>query len=150
MDLRATFLTPSLGWLYPIALQLAGLAPVEGDAGRRTAQEQAGVDRPAVRASIPPGRAAGPRRGRDTAGRPGKGAVTRPLTQARQARGVAEDATGGIAVSARRIPLNGATGGWVVDVHMPGEARGWRCVVDRDTRSVHSRTRIPNPPAGQR
>jgi len=68
-----------------------------------------------------------------------------PVKTAREAKAIAEHHTGGIAVSARRIPLNGATGGWEVDLHMPGEARGWRCVVDNDTRMVHSKTRIPNP-----
>jgi hypothetical protein len=70
----------------------------------------------------------------------------RPVASAREARSIAEQDTGGIAVGARRVPLNGATGGWEVDLHMPGEARGWRCIVDCDTRMVFRRTRIPNPP----
>jgi hypothetical protein len=70
-----------------------------------------------------------------------------PVSTAREAKAIAEQHTGGIAVSARRIPLNGATGGWEVDVHMPGEARGWRCTVDNDTHMVHTKTRIPNPKA---
>ncbi|MDR3670286.1 MAG: hypothetical protein P4L36_05550 [Holophaga sp.] len=68
-----------------------------------------------------------------------------PVKTAREARAIAEHTTGGIAVSARRIPLNGATGGWEVDLHMPGEERGWRCTVDNDTHGVRSKTRIPNP-----
>jgi hypothetical protein len=68
-----------------------------------------------------------------------------PVKTAREAKAIAEHKTGGIAVGARRIPLNGATGGWEVDVHMPGEDRGWRCIVDRDTHTVRLRTRIPNP-----
>jgi hypothetical protein len=68
-----------------------------------------------------------------------------PVLTAREAKAIAEHRTGGIAVSARRIPLNGATGGWEVDVHMPREAQGWRCIVDRDSHGVRSRTRIPNP-----
>jgi hypothetical protein len=68
-----------------------------------------------------------------------------PVTTAREAKAIAERKTGGIAVSARRIPLNGATGGWEVDVHMPRDEQGWRCIVDRDSHGVRSRTRIPNP-----
>lgn len=70
-----------------------------------------------------------------------------PVSTAREAKAIAEQATGGIAVSARRVPLNGATGGWEVDVHMPKEERGWRCIVDNDSHSVHTKDRIPNPPA---
>ena len=64
---------------------------------------------------------------------------------AKEAKTIAEQETGGKAVSARRIPLNGASGGWEVDVHMPHEDRGWRCVVDCDTRTVHTKTHIENP-----
>jgi hypothetical protein len=71
--------------------------------------------------------------------------VHHPVKTAREAKTIAERNTGGIAVSARCIPLNGATGGWEVDVHMPGEERGWRCIVDSDTHMVHTKTRIPNP-----
>jgi hypothetical protein len=69
------------------------------------------------------------------------------VKSAKEAKAIAELETGGIAVSARKIPLNGATGGWEVDVHMPKEDRGWRCTVDSDTRQVHTKDRIPNPPA---
>ncbi len=72
-------------------------------------------------------------------------AISVPVKTAREAKAIAERNTGGIAVSARCIPLNGATGGWLVDVHMPGEDRGWRCVVDNDTHRVLTKTRIPNP-----
>jgi len=72
-------------------------------------------------------------------------AQARPVGSAREARAIAEHETSGIAVSARRIHLNGATGGWEVDLRMPGETRGWRCVVDSDTRAVYTKTRIPNP-----
>lgn len=68
-----------------------------------------------------------------------------PVNSAAKAKAIAEHETGGIAASARRVHLNGATGGWEVDLHMPGEERGWRCVVDSDTHGVYSRTRIPNP-----
>jgi len=71
--------------------------------------------------------------------------ITVPVKTAREARAIAERDTGGIAVSARPVPLNGATGGWQVDVHMPGEERGWRCIVDNDTHRVFTKTRIPNP-----
>ena len=70
---------------------------------------------------------------------------TTPVKTAREAKVIAERNTGGIAVSARPVPLNGATGGWEVDVHMPREDRGWRCIVDCDTHMVHTKTRIPNP-----
>jgi hypothetical protein len=73
-------------------------------------------------------------------------AQARPVATAREARAIAEQDTGGIAVSARRVPLNGATGGWEVDLHVPGETQGWRCTVDCDTRMVFRKTRIPNPP----
>jgi len=76
---------------------------------------------------------------------PGPRYIMRPVKTAREAKTIAEHNTGGIAVSARSIPLNGATGGWEVDVHMPGEDRGWRCIVDNDTHMVHTKTRIPNP-----
>ena len=75
---------------------------------------------------------------------PALAAQARPMTST-QAKAVAEHDTGGIAVSARRVHLNGATGGWEVDLHMPGEKRGWRCVVDSDTHGVYTKTRIPNP-----
>lgn len=69
-----------------------------------------------------------------------------PVSTAREAKAIAEQDTGGIAMTARRIPLNGASCGWEVDVHMPKESRGWRCTVDCDTRSVYTKDRIPNPP----
>lgn len=69
------------------------------------------------------------------------------LLSARDAKLVAERETSGIAVSARAIRLNGASGGWEVEIHMPREERGWRCIVDNDTRTVRTRDRIPNPPA---
>jgi len=74
----------------------------------------------------------------------------RSVTTAREARSIAELETRGLAMSARRIYLNGATCGWEVVVHMPGEARGWRCVVDCDTRAVFTKTRIPNPAPAKR
>ncbi len=67
------------------------------------------------------------------------------VRSAKEAKAIAERDTGGKAVSARRIPLNGASGGWEVDVHMPREDKGWRCIIDSDTRMVHSKTRIDQP-----
>ncbi len=69
------------------------------------------------------------------------------VTSAKEAKAIAEQDTGGRAVSARRIPLNGASGGWEVDLRMPGEARGWRCIIDSDTHMVHSKARIDQPGA---
>jgi hypothetical protein len=68
-----------------------------------------------------------------------------PLVSEKDAKAIAARDTGGIAVSAREIPLNAASGGWEVEVHMPNEERGWRCVIDDDTRMVHTKERIPNP-----
>jgi hypothetical protein len=51
---------------------------------------------------------------------PAQTAIHHPVKTAREAKTIAERNTGGITVSARCIPLNGATGGWEVDVHMPG------------------------------
>ena len=69
-----------------------------------------------------------------------------PVHTAKEAKAIAERETGGIAVSARQINLNGASGGWEVDVHMPKDDRGWRCVIDDDTHMVHTKTHIDNPP----
>ena len=69
-----------------------------------------------------------------------------PVSTAREAKAISEEATRGRAVSARRVPLNGASGGWEVDIHMPKENRGWRCIVDNDTHQVYTKDRIPNPP----
>lgn len=68
------------------------------------------------------------------------------VRNAKEAKQIAEVETGGIAVGARKTRLNGASCGWEVDVHMPKEDRGWRCMVDCDTRMVHTKDRIPNPP----
>jgi len=68
-----------------------------------------------------------------------------PVSTAREAKAIAEQDTNGIAMTARRIALNGASCGWEVDVHMPNETRGWRCTVDCDSHSVYTKDRIPNP-----
>jgi hypothetical protein len=67
------------------------------------------------------------------------------VKSAKQAKAIAEQDTGGKAINARRIPLNGASGGWEVEVRMPHEDRGWRCVIDSDTRMVHTKSRIDQP-----
>ncbi len=70
-----------------------------------------------------------------------------PIKSAKEAKAIAEQETGGKATSARRIPLNGASGGWEVEVRMPHEDKGWRCIIDADTHMVHSKTRIDQPGA---
>jgi hypothetical protein len=70
-----------------------------------------------------------------------------PLSSAKEAKAIAERETGGRAISARRIPLNGASGGWEVDLRVPNEDRGWRCIIDSDTHMVHSKARIDQPGA---
>jgi hypothetical protein len=69
--------------------------------------------------------------------------IVRNIKEAKQ---IAEVDTGGIAVSARKTRMNGASCGWEVEVHMPKEDRGWLCFVDCDTRQVRTKDRIPNPP----
>jgi len=70
-----------------------------------------------------------------------------PIKSSKEAKAIAEQETGGKAVSARRIPLNGASGGWEVEIRMPHEDKGWRCIIDSDTHMVHSKTRIDQPGA---
>lgn len=70
-----------------------------------------------------------------------------PVKSAGEAKAIAERETGGKAVHVRRIPLNGASGGWEVDLRMPNEDRGWRCIIDSDTHMVHSKARIDQPGA---
>lgn len=77
----------------------------------------------------------------------GRGHRRGPLVSEKDAKAIAARDTGGMPVSAREIPLNAASGGWEVDVHMPDETRGWRCVIDDDTRMVRTKERIANPPA---
>lgn len=71
--------------------------------------------------------------------------TTGAVKNAKEAKAIAERETGGHAISARRIPLNGATGGWEVEVRMPHEAKGWRCIIDADTHMVYSKTRVDQP-----
>jgi Peptidase propeptide and YPEB domain len=63
----------------------------------------------------------------------------------KEAKAIAERDTGGKATSARRIPLNGASGGWEVEVRMPHEDKGWRCIIDADTHMVLRKNRIDQP-----
>lgn len=72
-----------------------------------------------------------------------------PVKGSKEAKAIAERETGGKAVTAKRIPLNGASGGWEVDVRMPNESQGYRCVIDADTHMVHTKTRIPQPGKGE-
>jgi len=67
------------------------------------------------------------------------------VRSSKEAKAIAEHETGGKASSARRIPLNGASGGWEVEVRMPHETQGWRCVIDADTHMVLTKTRIEQP-----
>jgi hypothetical protein len=69
------------------------------------------------------------------------------VKSSKEAKAIAERDTGGKATSARRIPLNGASGGWEVDLRMPHETKGWRCIIDADTHMVHTKTRIDQPGA---
>lgn len=79
----------------------------------------------------------------------GKGARRHggPVKSASEAKAIAEQETGGKAVTARRVALNGASGGWEVDVRVPHEDKGWRCVIDADTHMVYTKTRIDQPGA---
>lgn len=70
-----------------------------------------------------------------------------PVTSSKEAKAIAEQETGGKAVSARRTALNGASGAWEVEVHMPRDTQGWRCLIDADTHLIHAKTRIPQPGA---
>lgn len=97
----------------------------------------AGLALAAARPAIAEGTRKGPR-------------VAGPVRSASEAKAIAERELGGVAVGARRTSLNGATCGWEVDVHMPTEERGWRCIIDCDTRMIYTKDRIPNPPRGKK
>lgn len=73
-----------------------------------------------------------------------------PAMTLAEAEAVAEGTTGGWAYSSRRIDLNGATGGFEVLIHMPDREKGWRVIIDRDTRNVRDKYPIPNPPKPDR
>ena len=68
------------------------------------------------------------------------------------AKALAEAETGGVAVDARRVFLNGThirdglPGGIQVRVHMPGRKDGWSCLIDADTMKLRRKEPIPNPP----
>lgn len=68
-----------------------------------------------------------------------------PVKTVKDARDIAERETGGYATEVKRIHLNGASGGWEVHIHMPNEDKGWKCIIDSDTRMVYTKDRIPNP-----
>ena len=71
----------------------------------------------------------------------------RETDQARQeryerekAKGIAAVEVGGEAIAARRIDLNGATGGWEVLVKVKDDQ--WRVIIDRDTWTVRRKDKI--------
>ncbi|HZU54177.1 MAG TPA: hypothetical protein VFF77_09810 [Holophagaceae bacterium] len=72
-------------------------------------------------------------------------AIQQQRYESERAKGVAAVEVGGEAIAARRIDLNGATGGWEVLVRMPSGGHGWKVVVDRDTWTVRSKSQVPNP-----
>ena len=73
-----------------------------------------------------------------------------PCHTRQDAMNIAEIETRGEAVAARRIEMNGATGGWEVMVRMPGQERGWRVFIDRDNGKVRRKEPCPNPPERRR
>ncbi len=76
------------------------------------------------------------------------GAATTPCLTPEQAKAVAESATLGEAVSARRIVTHTAGfGEWEVLVHLPEGDHGWRCVISRDSGKLLKQERIKNPPS---
>ena len=58
-----------------------------------------------------------------------------------RAKDVAAVEVGGEALGARRIDLNGSTGGWEVFVRVSDEER-WRVIVDRDTWTVRKKEKV--------
>jgi hypothetical protein len=100
-------------------------------------------------ASLPAGLGAHQAPPREPGGCCGQGRSQGQERQARAAaRQVAEAATGGRAVAFTRVRINGSTvWGFEVRVHMPGKARGWRCLVDMDfPPKLYNKYEIPNPP----
>ncbi len=72
--------------------------------------------------------------------------------QIEDAKAVAEVETGGEAVSARRIAMGGThspdgLGGIEVLVHMEGQVKGWRCLIDSNNMKLRRKEAIPNPPS---
>jgi hypothetical protein len=61
-----------------------------------------------------------------------------------RAQGIAATEVGGEALGARRIDLNGASGGWDVVVRVSDDER-WRVIIDRDTWTVRSKRKIEKP-----
>ena len=68
----------------------------------------------------------------------------RQREEERKAMGIAAVEVGGSATGARRIDLNGATGGWEVFVSVQRDKSEWIVVVDRDTWTVRRKTRLKN------
>ena len=69
-----------------------------------------------------------------------------PCLTGKMAKRLAEGATGGVAVRARKIPMNSSVHAWEVLVHMPGERGGWAVIIDRDNSQVLRKRYIDNPP----
>ncbi|HLO66051.1 MAG TPA: hypothetical protein VK188_03460 [Holophaga sp.] len=68
-----------------------------------------------------------------------------PCTTPEYAKTLAEVDTGREAVVALPIIQTDGTKGWLVEVHMPGKEKGWRCIIDCDLAKARSRDPIPNP-----
>lgn len=64
-----------------------------------------------------------------------------------KAKGIAAVEVGGEAVAARRIDLNGATGGWEVLVKVEGKEVQWKVVIDRDTWTVRRKDKVQAAPS---
>lgn len=78
------------------------------------------------------------------------GPTTNPAMTLEDAEILAEGETGGWATRSRRIDLNGASGGFEVWIHMPEQEKGWRIIIDQDTRRIRDKYPIPNPPKPDR
>jgi hypothetical protein len=70
-----------------------------------------------------------------------------PCMTPEAAKAVAEAATLGEGVTAVRVSTGRSFGGWEVLVHMPGQKKGWKCLIDWDTGKVLKKEPIDNPPS---
>jgi hypothetical protein len=64
--------------------------------------------------------------------------------EAKKAKEIAAVEVGGEATAARRIDLNGATGGWEVYVKVQNQNYGWKVIIDRDTWTVREKRKVDN------
>lgn len=64
--------------------------------------------------------------------------------EAKKAKDIAAVEVGGEATAARRIDLNGATGGWEVFVKVQNQTYGWKVIIDRDTWTVREKQKVAN------